>query len=445
MRLRPDPVTPDREMPAETDVVIIGGGIIGVSAALFLARRGTRVTLCEKGEIAGEQSSRNWGWVRVMGRDKREIPLALESQRLWEQLSAEQGVETGFRRSGIIYVFDTKRMRDTYTAWAKFGRDYQVSSRLLDRAALQAAVPGIDPGIDGGLYTPSDARAEPQKAAPALAAMAQRAGARIVTNCAVRGIDVAGGRVRGVVTERGRIRADRVLLAGGAWSRLFCGNLGLDLPQLMILGSVSRVEADATLPETTVGGSNFSYRKRLDGGFTVAQRSVSVAEITPDSFRLFRDYLPAWGSEWRDLRLRIGKRFGDEWRRKRRWTLDERTPFEDVRVLDPQPNARVLREGLAHLERMMTSFRGARMTHSWGGLIDTTPDGVPVIGAIDSIPGFFIATGFSGHGFGIGPGAGKLIADLMSGDRPIVDAAPYQFERFERARASSERLKASAR
>lgn len=445
MQLRPDPVTPDREVPAETDVVIIGGGVIGVSAALFLARRGTRVTLCEKGEIAGEQSSRNWGWVRVMGRDKREIPLALESQRLWEELSSEPGVETGFRRSGIIYVFDTKRMRDTYTAWAEHGREYQVSSRLLDKAALQAAVPGIDPSVDGGLYTPTDARAEPQKATPALAALAQRAGAKIVTNCAVRGIDVAGGRVRGVVTERGAIKADRVLLAGGAWSRLFCGNFGLDLPQLMILGSVSRIEADVRLPETTVGGSKFTFRKRLDGGYTVAQRSASVAEITPDSFRLFLDYLSAWGSEWRDLRLRVGKRFGEEWRRKRHWTLDERTPFEDVRTLEPAPDARVLREGIAHLERMVPAFRGARMTHGWGGLIDTTPDGVPVIDAIDALPGFFVATGFSGHGFGIGPGAGKLVADLMSGERPIVDAEPYRFNRFARMRASSERLKASVR
>jgi glycine/D-amino acid oxidase-like deaminating enzyme len=440
MQLKPDPVVSDHELPDETDVVVIGGGIIGVSAALFLARKGLKVTLCEKGEIAGEQSGRNWGWVRVMGRDRREIPLALESQRLWEALSAEKGVETGFRRAGIVFAFDTVRMRDSYAAWAEHGREYQVSSRLLDRADLQAMLPGIDPQIDGGLYTPNDARAEPQMATPALAGLAQRAGAKVVTRCAVRGIETAGGRVTGVMTERGRIKAERVLLAGGAWSRLFCGNMGLDLPMLMILGSVSRIDAVTGLPETTVGGSNFAYRKRLDGGYTVAQRSASVSELTPDSFRLFFDYLPAWKSEWRDLRLRTGARFVEELKRKRRWDLGETTPFEDVRVLNPSPNNRIVHGGLANLQRVMPAFRGAKVTHSWGGLIDTTPDGVPVISAVEQIPGFFLATGFSGHGFGIGPGAGRLAADLLAGDRPILDTEPYRFDRFTRAKVSASRI-----
>ncbi len=438
---KPDPVAPDRELPAKTDVVVIGGGIIGVTAALFLARKGLAVTLCEKGEIAEEQSGRNWGWVRVMGRDAREIPLALESQRIWEHLNAEPGVETGFRRAGILYVFDTPRIRDSSVAWAEKARDYQVSSRLLSKAELHRHVPGLAPHIDGALYTPSDARAEPQKAAPAFAAMAQRAGAQIVTQCAVRGIETAGGRVCGVVTERGPIAADAVLLAGGNWSRLFCGNFGLDLPQLLILGSVMRVALDAALPETTVGGTHFAYRKRLDGGYTVAQRSASISELTPDSFRLFRDYLPAWKTEWRDLHVRPGKRFGEELRRKRQWALDERSPFEDVRVQNPRPSTRVIASGLAHLQRTMPIFSDARITDSWGGLMDVTPDGVPVISAVEQLPGFYLATGFSGHGFGIGPGAGKIAADLIAGDRAIIDLAPYRFDRFQRAKVSAAALR----
>ena len=435
-----DFVVPDAELPKETDIVVIGGGIVGVTSALYLARKGHRVTLCEKGEIAGEQSGRNWGWVRVMGRDKREIPLALQSQRLWEELSAEPGIETGFRRAGVLYLFDTPHMRDTYSKWAEHGREYQVETRILDRAELKKLVPQLGADISGGILTPGDCRAEPQKAAPAFATLARRAGVKIFTQCAVRGIETSGGRISGVVTEHGAIKASTVLLAGGVWSRLFLGNIGLDLPQLNILSSVIRTGPVAGGPELTIGASNFAVRKRLDGGYSVAQRGGSVSEITPDSFRLFLDYLPAWKSEWRDLRIRIGSRFQDEWRTRRSWSLDERTPFEDVRVLDAKPSTRIVNEGLANLRRALPVFEGAQVLDTWGGLIDVTPDAVPVIGPVSTIPGFYVASGFSGHGFGIGPGAGKLAADLIAGDASMVEREPYRLERFKRAKVSLGRV-----
>src|SRR6478609_3672332 len=98
---RVDPVLTTSELPAKADVVVIGGGIVGASIALFLAERGVSVVLCEKGEIAGEQSSRNWGWCRKMGRDPREVPLATEALRLWNGMNQMIGAESGFRRSGI--------------------------------------------------------------------------------------------------------------------------------------------------------------------------------------------------------------------------------------------------------------------------------------------------------------------------------------------------------
>src|SRR5919112_1247966 len=98
MPITVDPVESDRQLPEHADVVIIGGGIIGVSTALFLAERGVSTLLCEKGVIAGEQSGRNWGWCRTMGRDPRELPLALESLKLWRGLNQRIGDETGFRQ-----------------------------------------------------------------------------------------------------------------------------------------------------------------------------------------------------------------------------------------------------------------------------------------------------------------------------------------------------------
>jgi glycine/D-amino acid oxidase-like deaminating enzyme len=125
------PETSSAPLPARADVVIIGGGIVGVSAALYLAKKGVSVALCEKGRIAGEQSSRNWGWCRTMGRDEAEIPLAIESLRLWEHMNKEVGAETGFRNAGIVYLCESQSAIEQYEAWLARARQLQVASRLL--------------------------------------------------------------------------------------------------------------------------------------------------------------------------------------------------------------------------------------------------------------------------------------------------------------------------
>ncbi len=282
----------------------------------------------------------------------------------------------------------------------------------------------------GALYTASDGRAEPQKAAPAIAEGARQHGATILTNCAVRGIETAGGKVVGVVTERGRIACDAVVLAGGAWSRLFCGSLGLNLPQLKVRSSVMRTEPLEGAPETAAVGNSFAFRKRLDGGYTIANGLTTNAEIVPDSFRLFFDFLPALRQEWEYLRFRLGERFIEEWRTPRHWALDGESPFERVRVLDPDPVGRDNDVAQKRIAEVFPVFAQAQIAQRWAGLIDVMPDAVPVISPVETVPGFFVATGFSGHGFGIGPAAGRLMADLVTGDAPLVDPTPFRFSRF---------------
>ncbi|HEY0182927.1 MAG TPA: FAD-dependent oxidoreductase, partial [Rhodopila sp.] len=123
-----DPVASDPTLPERTDVVIIGGGIIGVSTALFLADKGFAVALCEKGRIGGEQSSRNWGWCRTMGRDAGEIPLAMESLRLWRDMNRRTSRETGFRQAGIMYLCQTEAEVAAQEAWLGHARQYQVDA-----------------------------------------------------------------------------------------------------------------------------------------------------------------------------------------------------------------------------------------------------------------------------------------------------------------------------
>lgn len=427
-----DPFTGDAELPARSEVVVVGGGIIGVTTALYLAERGVEVTLCEKGGIGHEQSGRNWGWVRVMGRDPGEIPLGLESQRLWDAMSTLTNAELGYRRSGILYVADSEAELAEHEVWLRHAKVHGIDSRLVRGGALADLLPGARRTFAGGLYTPLDARAEPQKAVPAMAEVARRLGARILTACAVRGLETSGGRVSSVVTERGAIACSTVVLAGGAWSRLFLGNLGIDLPQLKILGSVLRTEPLDGPPTLAVGGSDFAFRKRLDGGYSIARRNASVAEIVPDSFRLFADFLPSLIRQRNELRLRVGRRFVEEASLARRWRLDEKTPFEAVRTLDPAPSERLLKQGFDNVRAAFPAFANARLAGAWGGLIDAMPDAVPVIGWVPRYPGLMLATGFSGHGFGIGPGAGHLVADLVTGAKPIVDPTPYRPERFPR-------------
>ncbi|NJM31167.1 MAG: FAD-binding oxidoreductase, partial [Rhizobiales bacterium] len=271
---------------------------------------------------------------------------------------------------------------------------------------------------------------EPFKAVPLIARHTQSKGVAILTGCAARGLSRSAGRVTGVVTEKGEIACDAAVLAGGAWSRRFCNNEGVRLPQLAVINSVMRTAPlDIGLTRSCLG-AKFSFRKRQDGGFTVTHSAVSTANIVPDSFRLFFDFLPALRMSWKNLQLRLGKRFFEDIALKRRWSLDETTPFEAVRILDPRPSSATMEEAKISLFDWYPAFRSMTVVETWAGAIDATPDTVPVISAVDSVPGFHLATGFSGHGFGIGPGAGKLMADIVTGAAPCADPHPFRFSRF---------------
>ena len=423
-------VETDTTLPQRADVVVIGGGIAGVSTLLALAEKGVSAALVEKGRLAGEQSSRNWGFCRTQGRDGAEVPLALESLRLWDRMDRLVGGDIGFRRAGACYLCETSAEVAAYEAWLNNARQWQVQSRILSADEVDAVLPGSRRRWAGALYTPNDGRAEPQLAVPLMAQAARRLGATIVTSCAARGFETKAGRLSGVVTERGTIRCDTAVLAGGAWSRLFCGNIGVDFPQLKILGSVMRTHPLDGPPEMAVAGPDFAFRKRRDGGYTVARRNGYEAHIVPDSFRLLPRFFSTMIRTRNEYRIRPFGRFREEQRIPRRWALDQASPFEATRVLDPAPNPAIVKESRDNLIRAFPAFSGVRIAESWGGLIDTTPDAVPVIGPVQAVPGFYLMSGFSGHGFGIGPGAGRLMSELIMGESPVVDPAAFRFERF---------------
>ena len=426
-----DLVSPSREFPKRSNIVVIGGGVAGTATALELAERGLEVTVVEKGEIAAEQSSRNWGWCRRMGRDHREAPLIDVAMALWNDMDRRVEASTGFTVCGILYLCETEAELAAKADWHEnIGKPAGFSTRMISAAEAAELQPGCVKPWKGGLYTPDDGRAEPFIAVPAMALAAQRGGAKIFTHCAARGLETTAGRVSAVVTERGAIACDTAVLAGGAWSRRFCHNAGIALPQLSVLNSVMRTEPLDTGHTRTCAGGGFTFRKQADGGFTVTHQHLSVADVMPDSFRLLLDFLPALRQDWRGLRLRFGKRFFDEARLKRRWALDERSPFEEVRILDPEPARDILDQAAASLVAHFPAFQTMRIAERWGGIIDAMPDTVPVISPVEKLPGFYLCTGFSGHGFGLGPAGGKLMAELVTGEPPCVDPAPFRYSRY---------------
>lgn len=426
-----DPVETPDVLPERVTVCVIGGGVIGVSIALELAERGIPVALLEKGIIAGEQSSRNWGWCRVMGRDPREVPLALESLDIWRGMNERVGAETGFRQCGILYLADSDESMAEKQAWYdKTAKPYGLSTQVIGSDKVEELQPGASIRWKGALYTPTDCRAEPFIAVPAMARQVAKLGGHVVQHCAVRGVETSGGRVSGVVTEKGRIACEQVVVAGGAWSRRLLGNMGIEFPQLTVVNSVMRTEPIDAGSTVTCSGLKFSFRKRMDGGYTVTHNTASVADIIPDSFRLFFQFIPALRLDWEGIRLRIGQRFLDEAKLKRRWTMDEVSPFEQVRILDPAPVQSVLDEAAEELKRIYPVFQSMQIAEKWAGLIDVTPDVVPVLGPLPQVQGLFLASGLSGHGFGIGPGAGRLMAQLMTGETPCVDPQPFRYARY---------------
>jgi glycine/D-amino acid oxidase-like deaminating enzyme len=365
-----------------------------------------------------------------MGRDPREMPLMIQSMRLWQTMNERVGGETGFRVTGITYFADTQADMDRYQAWLDHVGPFQVDSYLVDKAKIGEFAPGATKQWVGGLHTASDGMAEPTLATVAIARAAQKLGVRLYTQCAVRSLQTEGGRVTGVVTERGAIPCDKVVLAGGAWSGLFCRNLGLRLPQLKLLSSVMRTEPMDGALQGCGSGKGFGFRKRLDGGYNFSMRSAHPVDIVPDSFRYYRDFQQALKAERKAMRLRIGKRSIQELFMRTKWRPDQKTPFERYRTLSPTPALSVLAEAKESVMSIFPGFRGMKIAEKIGGFIDVTPDAIPVISGVDNISGFFISAGYSGHGFGIGPGAGHLMADLVSGQTPIVDPRAFRFSRF---------------
>ncbi|WP_406858052.1 FAD-binding oxidoreductase [Alsobacter sp. KACC 23698] len=417
-------------LPREADVVVIGGGVVGTFAAYYLAKRGLKVALVEKGRVGAEQSSRNWGWCRQQNRDARELPLATRSLSLWDELAADLGEDVGFRRCGLLYLSNDEAELAGWARWGAFARQVGVTTHMLDGDEASRRGSATGRRWKGGVFSPTDGVADPSRAVPVTALGVMKHGGAVLQGCAARGLELTGGRVSAVVTEVGVIRTRTVVMAGGAWASSFCNQLGVRFPQATIRSSILAVGPGSQAIPDALHTKAVSVTRRGNDGYTLAISGGARVDPTLQQLRYVGHFGPMFVKRWRSLAPGGLQAWRAGHETLSRWRLDAPTPMESCRILDPAVDERQIRQTHRRAVELLPALSSVPITAAWAGYIDSTPDGVPAIGEIEPVPGFILAAGFSGHGFGIGPGAGHLIADLITGATPLVDPEPYHPRRF---------------
>lgn len=420
----PRPVTTG-PMPTTADVVIIGGGVVGAFTALELTRRGLRPLLVEKGSIGGEQSSRNWGYIRQQGRDDPEIPLMVEAHNTWASFESDHGVDIGWAERGNLRLLARDADLDWYRNWAVKGNAHGVPARMLDASEVTGLLPRSTGQWAGAMFTPNDGQADPGRATRAVAAVAASAGTTIRTETTAEAIEVADGKVVGVRTSRGTVATPRVVVAGGIWSRRLLRPLGLNLPMQWVRLTVSETGPVPGFPDIpAVWSHDVAFRKTDRGTVLFAASQRADVDVMLSAANNIGAFSPTLAKNLRTFQVRVARAAWFDARSR----FDRRHRYSGW---EPRPNAHSVEIGRTALARIYPELAEVPVARSWGGYIDGTPDNLPVLSTVDDLEGLVIGAGFSGHGFGLSPASGGVLADLaIEGTSPRHDVSAFRFARF---------------
>jgi len=417
------------EIEQNTEVVIIGGGIVGCTAAYFLTKNNVPVVLCEKGVIAGEQSSRNWGFVRQQGRDPAEVPLMMECNRMWQKFERELGARLDWIQGGNLYLADSEEKMAAFEAWIEIAEANDLDTQLLSMTEVKQLIPEISGNWYGGVHTPSDGQAEPTKVAPAFARAAQSKGANVYEQCVVFAIDTNNGAVSGVETERGYIKCNAVVCATGAWTGRMARSVGEKLPMMWMRGSVANTECVKPVSRAGIW-ANVGLRQRKDGSFNIADGERSDHDVSLQTLLSGRWFYKSYAKYKNELDLHFGKPILDDLTRMLAGNSSLRKDLMHRRTLDPAPNHKRLSGALAQLKKLFPIVGNPDIRRSWAGYIDFTPDMIPVIAPAQKTSGLIFAAGMSGHGFGLGPIVGRLASELATQGQSSMDISEFSMNRF---------------
>jgi len=326
---------------------------------------------------------------------------------------------------------------EKYESFSKLASLHDLQSNVLNKNQIEKLTKSTKGDHDIGLFTPSDGRVEPEFATRLLGLAAACSGVHVAEECAVRSIELTNKKVVAVVTENGRALADQVVLAGGAWSSLLLGTLGIHIPQLSIVSTVAHLSADNLKLNTNVSDGELAYFDRQDGGIGVSLCDRFIHPLGFDTFRHLKKYAGVIPKCFSMVDIHpFGERdYPGDWSTRSVFGNTTRSPFERKRILAPDPNAKTLKKIIQKFGIRSKNISNVQLINSWAGVIDLLPDFVPVIDRSKEIDGLWIATGFSGHGFGMGPVVGRILGDRMTGGSSGHDLSRFNLSRFSDGRS----------
>jgi glycine/D-amino acid oxidase-like deaminating enzyme len=412
------------ELRDTADVVVVGAGICGVTAAEALARRGQRVVVVEKELGPGlEQSGRAQGAIRVQGREAAELPLVMESLEIWRSVAGD-GDEFELRFGGNLYlctdedeVRQAAELRDT--AHANGLTDVE----LLTPDGAREIVPAATGDFAAAMWSPGDAQCLPRAATEFFAKRAATAGATFAYSTLATRVVHDSGAVKGLATSRGTIHAPAVILTGGIWTAELAATAGIDVPVMPVALSQCETEPVGALINPTLRCFDFGARQRPNGQLSMSAGMNTIVDhyLSLASLRHARVWTRRYLANRRAIRLRV------DWSRLAR----ELRGRAVVQAVERAANRRLMDASLAAATRMIPRLREVRITRYWAGVIDMSPDGLPILDAATGVDGLVVVTGLSGHGLALGPAIGRTAAELAvdgSTEQPID---PFSLRRFE--------------
>src|SRR5215471_6523126 len=419
---RPGPAARSAGLPERCDAVVVGGGVLGMSSAYELARRGLSVVLVESGHVGGRQSGRNLGVVRQQGRAPAELPMMMAANQRWQGLSNELGADVEWRMGGNLRLTNAPELASRYERWVADAASLGLDSRVVSTAEVASILPGVNEKWLLGIFTASDGQADPIATCRAYTRALRERGVQICEGVPVQQITVAGGSVTGVTTPIGDLKADVVVLAAGSGSARLARGVAVEIPQQLVSQTVILTEPVPVVTRAAAWTGELFIRQDARGCLRLAAATRNEIVLDLAGIRHAGRFLSNYLSNRSLLRVPLDP------------ASVARALLRPVQstwggVLPPRPRFDDVRFCLERAQRYFPGLGDLPLRQAWSGEIEVTPDALPVIDG-GGPSGLVIATGMSGHGFGLGPIVGTVVADIVDGAETGFDLRPFRVARF---------------